>query len=161
RAAYHLDEVKRLEPADARAPRLLGLIFRDRELFEEAEDAYRESLKRDPHPADEAEVRVELAACLMRLRKEEQVLQELTGVETEAAQAVRAEAMIALGRAAEALAILDRGLKEHPDYGGFLRLRGERYNAAGQPDKALPLLEKMVKQVPDDFRARTALARAY
>jgi tetratricopeptide (TPR) repeat protein len=161
RAVGYLEHVERLDPADARSPRLLGLIHRDREEFEEAVASYRESLRRNPHPADEAELKVELAECLMKLRKEEDVLRELTGIETPAAQAVRADALIGLGREPDALAILDRGLKEHPNFGGFLRLRGERYLAAGQADKAMPLLEKQVAQVPDDFRARTQLAHAY
>jgi tetratricopeptide (TPR) repeat protein len=161
RAVGYLEQVERLDPADARTPRLRGLIHRDREEFEEAVAAYRESLRRNPRPADEAELKVELAECLMKLRKEEEILRDLSGVETPAAQAVRAEALIGLGREPEALPILDRGLKEHPEFGGFLRLRGERYLAAGQADKAVPLLEKQVAHVPDDFRARTQLALAY
>lgn len=161
RAVPHLEEVAKLDTKDARPLRLLGLVRRDREEHEEAAAAYRESLKRNPHPPDEAEVRVELAVSLIKLRKEDEVLAAVAGIETEAAQAVRAEAMIALGQETEAIELLDRGLKEHPDYGGFLRLRGERYVANAQPAKAIPLLEKLVEQVPDDFRGRYQLAQAY
>src|SRR5206468_2674729 len=129
------------DPKDARAPALLGRCRRDREEYEQAVDAYRESFRREPHPRDEDQLRIELAECLMKLRKEEEVVREVAGMQTKEAVAIRAEAMIGLGREDEALVMLDEGLKEHPDFGGFLRLRGERYNAAGQPAKALPLLE--------------------
>src|SRR5436305_288056 len=83
-ALPHLREVTRLDPADARPWRMMGLVRTNREEYEEAAEAYRESLKRDPHPPDEAEVRVELAVCLVKLRKEDEVLRELAGIETEA-----------------------------------------------------------------------------
>jgi tetratricopeptide (TPR) repeat protein len=160
-AVPHLEEVTKLDPKDARAPALLGRCRRDREEHEQAVDAYREAFRRDPHPRDEDQLRIELAESLMKLRKEDEVISEVAGMQSKEATAIRAEAMIGLGREAEALVLLDQGLKEHPEFGGYLRLRGERYLAAGQPDKALPLLEKMVAQVPDDFRARTSLALSY
>jgi tetratricopeptide (TPR) repeat protein len=160
-AVPHLEAVAKLDPKDARALALLGRCRRDREEYEQAVDAYRESLRREPHPRDEDQIRIELAECLMKLRKEDEVIREVAGMQTKEAVAIRAEALIGLGHEDEALKLLDDGLKEHPDFGGFLRLRGERYRAASQPAKALPLLEKMVAQVPDDFRARTALARTY
>lgn len=161
RTIPHLEKIAELDPKDARPLRLLGLIYRDLEKLEEAVTAYRESLHRNPHPPDEEEVRVELAVCLMRLYRESEAIDTVHGLDTPAAAALRAEAMLALGQEAEAVELLDRELVKHPNYVGLLRLRGERYLLSGDVAKAIDILERVVREAPHDFRSRTQLARAY
>lgn len=161
RTIPHLEKVAELDPNDARPHRLLGLIHRDLEKLEEAVAAYRESLRRNPHPPDEDELRVEMAVCLMRLYREAEAIDAVRGLNTPAAAALRAEAMLALGQEVEAVELLDRELAKHPDYIGLLRLRGERYLHSGDAAKAIEMLERVVREAPHDLRSRTQLARAY
>ncbi len=161
RTIPHLEKVAELDPTDGRPHRLLGLIYRDLEKLEEAVAAYRESLRRQPHPPDAEEVRVEMAVCLMRLYREAEAIEAVQGLDTPAAAAVRVESMLALGREAEATELLDQELAKHPDYVGLLRLRGERDLLAGNAARAIDILERVVRAAPHDLRSRTQLARAY
>jgi Flp pilus assembly protein TadD len=161
RTIPHLEKVAELDPSDARPHRLLGLIYRDLDKLDDAIAAYSESLRRNPHPPDEEEVRVEMAVCLLRVYREAEAIDAVAGWDTPAAAAIRAEAMLALGHEQQATELLDRELTKHPDYIGLLRLRGERFLAAGQPEQAVAILERVVREAPHDLRSRTQLARAY
>jgi tetratricopeptide (TPR) repeat protein len=161
RAVPHLREVARLDPADGRPHRLIGMIFKDMEQPDDAITAYEESLRRNPHPKDEVAVREELGEALLKQYREADALAALQGLDTPAAAVIRAEALLPLGRGDEVGPLLDDALKKWPDHGGLLRLRGERLRAAGNPQAALPLLERVVQLDPQDYRSRTQLAQCY
>jgi Flp pilus assembly protein TadD len=161
RAIPHLEKVAELDPKDARPHRLLGLIYRDLDKLDDAVSAYQESLRRDPHPIDEEEVRVELAVCLMKQHRESDAMSAVEGLDTPAASAIRIEGMIATGQEDVANRLLDQELAKHPNYIGLLRLKGEQELLHGEPGKAVEILERVVREAPHDLRSRTNLARAY
>ena len=67
-ANFHLRQLAELDPQDYRACRLLGLINKDFEVFDEAVRQYRESLRRSPDQPPRQEVLGELAECLVQCR---------------------------------------------------------------------------------------------
>jgi tetratricopeptide (TPR) repeat protein len=76
-AVHHLKRTAELDPADQRPPRLLGLIHKDYERFEEAAGFYAESLRRKNDQPDWEEVRLEMASCQVKLRRHREALESL------------------------------------------------------------------------------------
>jgi tetratricopeptide (TPR) repeat protein len=65
------------------------------------------------------------------------------------------------GRIKEALAVLDRGLKEHPGYLSALVAKGRCHLELGEPESARGVLERVVKQDATQMVAIKLLVRAY
>ncbi len=65
------------------------------------------------------------------------------------------------GRVKEALAVLDRGLKEHPGYLSALVAKGRCHLELGEPEPARVVLERVVKQDATQMVANKLLVRAY
>lgn len=65
------------------------------------------------------------------------------------------------GRMQEALAVLDRGLQEHPGYLSALVAKGRAHLELGEADAARAVLERVVKQDPTQMVANKLLVRAY
>ena len=65
------------------------------------------------------------------------------------------------GRMQEALAVLDRGLQEHPGYLSALVAKGRAHLELGEADAARSVLERVVKQDPTQMVANKLLVRAY
>ena len=65
------------------------------------------------------------------------------------------------GRVKEALAVLDRGLKEHPGYLSALVAKGRCHLELGEPEAARGVLERVVKQDATQMVANKLLVRAY
>ncbi len=65
------------------------------------------------------------------------------------------------GRVKEALAVLDRGLKEHPGYLSALVAKGRCHLELGEPEPARAVLERVVKQDATQMVANKLLVRAY
>ena len=65
------------------------------------------------------------------------------------------------GRIKEALAVLDRGLKEHPGYLSALVAKGRCHLELGEPEAARGVLERVVKQDATQMVANKLLVRAY
>ena len=156
-----LERIRDLDPADSRSVWLLGTIHRDLDKLDEAIAAFRESLRREPHPVKEIDLRVELAECLFKQQSHADVLQALHGFDASAAVALKFEALVGLGQAQEAIALLDTALAKDPAHLGLLRLRGEHYLQSGDIKEAVRVLEAVVRESPSDFRSRTNLALAY
>ena len=156
-----LEEVARLDPKDGRALRLIGLMYKDMQKIDEAVPAYEESLKRDPNPSDAADVRLELAECLLAKARPNDVIRILESDHSPSAEAFRAEALIQRGQVDEATALLDEALKANPDHNVLRRLRAERYRFANNPAAGARLLEDVVIKNPSDFRSREQLALCY
>ena len=65
------------------------------------------------------------------------------------------------GRLQEALAVLDRGLQEHPGYLSALVAKGRCHLELGEADAARSVLERVVKQDATQMVANKLLVRAY
>jgi tetratricopeptide (TPR) repeat protein len=158
-----LQQVADLDPQDARPLRLMGLMFKDMEQPAEAVTAYKESLRRNPNPPDLADVRIELAECLLGLHKEAEVLDLLKNDNSPAAVCARVECMIIDGQVEAATALLDQSLRKNPDHGGLLRLRADRYRGGTVRDvlSAAKLLERVVDLDEPDSGSQYKLALCY
>lgn len=66
-----------------------------------------------------------------------------------------------LGRVQEGLAVLDRGLKEHPGYLSALVAKGRCHIELGESEAARVVLERVVKQDATQMVANKLLVRAY
>ncbi len=65
------------------------------------------------------------------------------------------------GHTAEAIEVLDRVLRQKPDFGAALQLRAELYLEAGQPESAIPLLQTVASgSGPEATSALSPLSRA-
>ena len=65
------------------------------------------------------------------------------------------------GRVREALAVLERGLKEHPGYLSALVAKGRCLLELGEPEQSKAVLERVVKQDATQMVANKLLVRAY
>jgi tetratricopeptide (TPR) repeat protein len=161
RALSHLAEVIRLDPADARPHRLAGLIHKDQDQVELAEEAYRQALAHGLDPGAASELRAELADCQLRRQKPAEALETLANVESAAAAVFRIEALNALGRKADAANALDDALVRYPMASGLRRLHGERLLADGRAEDAVKQLTLASAADPSDRRVVYHLVRAY
>jgi tetratricopeptide (TPR) repeat protein len=66
-----------------------------------------------------------------------------------------------LGRVQDALAVLERGLKEHPGYLSALVAKGRCHIELGESENARVVLERVVKQDATQMVANKLLVRAY
>ncbi len=66
-----------------------------------------------------------------------------------------------LGRVQDALAVLDKGLKEHPGYLSALVAKGRCHLELGEGENARVVLERVVKQDATQMVANKLLVRAY
>ena len=161
RTIPHLEEVAKLDPKDERPHFLLGSIHKDMEEADEAVKAFKESLRRRPAGPQAIETREALAEAQIKNYQEADALKTLQGLDSAKAVALKAEAMITLGRAVESVSLLDEALAKFPDTGSLMRLRGERYRDAGDQETAAKLLERVIALDPQDYRSRSQLALCY
>jgi predicted Zn-dependent protease len=115
-------------------------------------------------PGD-VEMQMRVAGLLLvanRYREAEAACRRFLGQNPEAAglRYLLAEACHLQGKGGEAVALLDPLLKDEPPLEGVLLLRATLYCDAGQPDKAIPLLRRVVAQDPWHPTARYELSRA-
>jgi len=160
-AMPQLEQVAELDRADERPHFLIGLMNKDMDRQAEAAAAFQESLRRKPDGPRSKETRLELAEAQIKSMRPADALEALSGLNSDRAEALRAEALFAVGRIEESVQLLDAVLKQYPDHPGLLRLRGERYRDAGDNAAAAPLLERAVAADSNDFRARNQLALCY
>lgn len=170
RAIHHLEAVARLDRHDGRPHRLMALIFKDMQQFDQAILSYEEALRRvlpgrnrEQHPAT---VRKELAECLVKQARYQDALVVLAQFEPlpddEApVTALRAECAFALNQANQARTLLDQALADHPDSIDLLRMRGKIYLSDNEPGKAVTVLEKALRGDRHDFECRYQLLQAY
>jgi tetratricopeptide (TPR) repeat protein len=161
-AIEHLEVVARLDPADGRPHRLVGRINKDMGQHEKAEAAYREALRRGLPDPVAGQARVELAESLLALNRFADALAALgeEPAEDAARTAARAEALRGVGRAAEAVELLDRGVARFPA-APLHRLRGQIALDAGDHAGALGPLERAAELAPADYRSHLLLAQVY
>jgi tetratricopeptide (TPR) repeat protein len=164
-AVGHLRRVAELDPADARPHRLIGLIYKDMSQNPEAEEAYREALRRGLAAPVEREVRVELAELLAKQGKYAagiEVLDALPpdGADDPAAAASRAECLRGLGRPQQAVGVVDAALARHST-AALHRLRGQLYHDEARLADAVRCYERAVELEPGDYQSHYLLSQAY
>jgi tetratricopeptide (TPR) repeat protein len=165
-SASHLRQVSEIDVHDSRPHRLLGLIYKDLKQYALAVDAYREALRRGSAGQDQDAVRRELAESLIKQVRFPEALDVINQIDPSeddrpALEALRAEALLGLGRVDDAKAILDASLKNSTGNADLYRLRGQLELLANQPQNALSNLERAVLLNPDDIGSRYQLVVAY
>jgi tetratricopeptide (TPR) repeat protein len=165
-ATQHLKEVARLDPRDGKPCRLLGLIYKDQEQYNEAIHWYEEALLRDLSEWRKEEVHFELAECLVHQSNYEQAVPHLvacTHLTDQAADllALRGECLRGLRQTGEAERTLDRALATYPHSLKLLLLRARLHEDAQQWPQAATLLERAANEAPRDYTCHFRLALVY
>ena len=138
--------------------RLLARRSTGLENHREAAPAYRESPRRDLNPRDAANTEPNWPSRSWS-RSTAGALEVLGDAPGPAADAVRAEALLAVGRENDAIAALDAALQASPHHATLLRLRAERHRAAGELEDAARLLEQVLARDAHDLKCRNLIAQ--
>ena len=160
-ALAHLKRTADLDPQDSRPLRLLGLIYKDYERYEDALPMYEESLRRKADQPDAVDVRLEMATCQLRLRRHREALRTLASCpDLPDIDAVRAECQYAIGDVAQAKETLARALAAQPDHLDVALLRGTILLDEGQTERAVEVLSHAAQRHPHDYMVHLKLAQA-
>lgn len=160
-ADLYLKRVAELDPGDYRAHRLLGLIHKDYEKYSEAVAFYRESLQRNPQQPPREEVLLELAECLIKLRKHSDALIVLQQAQpSPSRQVMGAECQFHLGHRDEAVQTAQAVLDQDPQNLAALVLLSDVAMVERNYSRAVELLRKVVADNPFDYVAHHKLSQA-
>lgn len=164
RVTFHLKEIMRLDPTDARPHRMLAEVT---DALEVTIAEYREALRLKNGLSDVAlgEVWFGLAEALVRDINFADALATIEAAPAGAAEtvpmlALKVEALRGVGRRPEAVALADRLLLLSHE-GAIYRLRGQLYLEDGNPRAAIPLLEEAVRLSPRHYQSHFLMAQAY
>ncbi len=159
-AVEYLRRVAELAPTDGQPHRLIGLIGKDLDRPSDAIDAYQEALRRNLPQRELAAVQVELAEMLLRQNRPEEALTHLNDVaQTDATissepltEALRGEALIAMGNTTEAASLLDAAVQRHPNSADLHRVRGQLCLQTNQVADAVRWLQQATRLDPFEYR---------
>jgi len=165
-AVQHGEEWARLDAADGRPARMMGLIAKDLGQFRQAVERYESALARNLKEHVKDEVRQELAECLLRLHNYARALEVLDGITPTSyvapqALVVRAACLRGLGRGPEALVLAEKAAAADPRNAEAPRLRGQLLLEADRVKEALSALETAAALAPGDYQTHFLLAQAY
>jgi tetratricopeptide (TPR) repeat protein len=161
-ALRHLQRTIELDPGDARPHRLLGLIYKDYERYEDAVPCYQQSLHLKADQPDADDVRLELATCLVKLRRHREALTTLERCSASAETiALRAECRHALGDLSLAKEALADALARDGNYLDALLLQGTILLEEGNAPEAVEFFRRASRTHPKDYLAHFKLAQAY
>jgi tetratricopeptide (TPR) repeat protein len=161
-AREQLEIVAEQAPGDPRPKRLLGEIHRDFEKYDLAVDAYRESLRRDPNQPKREELLVDLAECLLKLRRFEEAREVLRECPRSARSlTLEAETFYEAGENGPAKKPLEEALALDSSYLGAMRLKARMALDANGPTLAAQILRRAVELHPKDHLAHYYLVQAY
>lgn len=161
-ASTHLDEVAKLDPADPRPHRLLGLMHKDFGHHQDAIEAYQESLGRSTKQPDLNDIYWELADCYHQLRDQEQALEVLSKCEaTPDVLVLQAACYFSLKDGEQSRRCLKAALQQDPQNLLGLQLRASLYLDARKPEEAAKILAKGVQYHPKDYTMHYQLLQAY
>lgn len=167
-AMRHLEEVVRLDPNDGLSWQFLGHLYKD--LGNDRARAitcYREALRCGPGPADGEEVRKDLAELLVKMNNYGEAREVLDGCDPRATRvnpallALQAECLWGQDQGAEAKALLDQALADHPCSVELLRVGARTHLAAREFQAAASLLERTLALDRHDYTSRYQLGQAY
>jgi tetratricopeptide (TPR) repeat protein len=161
-ALRHLQRTAELDSADPRPHRLLGLIHKDYEQYEEAIPQYEESLRRSDNQPDGLDIRIELAGCQIKVRRYREALITLaTCPVVPAVLVLRAECHYGLGSPQLAKQALELATKREPNNLEALLLEGTIFLDEGNTAASAEVLERAAKSHPMDYLVHFKLAQAY
>jgi tetratricopeptide (TPR) repeat protein len=160
-AIFHLQQVSKLVPDDARPDRLMGLMNRDYERPEIAIPHYKESLRRSPNQQDASQLRLEWAECHIKLREYEPALEVLKDADSSSFKdLLTARCWLNLGKLDESRSLAMKMLDtDHPKMTEALQLNAEIALADGEPPKAVEYLRKASELDPFNHGVRSQLAQ--
>lgn len=154
--------VAKLVATDPRPHRLTGLIYKDMESYDAAIVEYREALSRSADFADRDTVLKELAECLVKSGKHDEVDAVLALCPLDAVTlGFAAESQHASGNSTEALKLVDQALAMSPQDLPALLLKASLQAENGQIDEALGTLNQAVAAYPLDNRVHYQLSQFY
>lgn len=160
-AIHHLKELAKLEPKDGRPLRLLALIHKDNERYEDAAIYYQQALERSLSDTTQQEVLLELTECLLKSRNYQQAFETITRcTESNDVRVLKAECLSGLGKNDEAIQELDLVLAVDGNHLGALLHRGTLDLERGDIDGAVANLKKAAQAYPLDFTAHFKLSQA-
>ncbi|MCI0741697.1 MAG: tetratricopeptide repeat protein [Gemmataceae bacterium] len=166
-AVFHNMEWARLDDADGRPHRFIGLILKDLGQPATAIVHYEKALQREIALAAREEVRLELTECHLLLNKHAQALEVLDASSGEGRLrlfwlVLRAEALRGLTKYQEAQRLVDEALTiEKLPSPRTLRLQGQLLLDTNRAQDAVSWLQKAVAEDPGDFSGRHLLSQAY
>jgi len=159
-AILHLQAVSRLDPADPRPDRLMGLINYDYERPEIAIPHYQETLRRDPNQANVANIWLELADCHIKQREYAIAVEQLANCPPSARKSrMLAECKMNLGELEAAKELAAEALAAQPDDVKTLQLNAQVQLVDGELAAAASLLRQAVEADPYSHSARTQLSQ--
>lgn len=160
-AVYHLRELAKLEPKDGRPLRLLALIHKDNEQYEDAAKYYQQALDRNLTEATQQETLFELTESLLKTREYQQAFETITRCEeSNDVRVLKAECLSGLGKNDEAIQELDLVLAVEANHLRALLLRGTLDLEKGNTEAAIATLTRAVQAHPLDFAAHFKLSQA-
>ena len=160
-AVFHLKELAKLEPKDGRPLRLLGLIHKDNERYEDAASFYQQALAQSLSDASRQEVLIELTESLLKTRNYEQAFEAITRcIESNDVRVLKAECLSGLGKNDEAIQELDLVLAVAPDHMRALLHRGTLELEKGNVDSAVSNFTTATVTQPLDYTAHFKLSQA-
>jgi tetratricopeptide (TPR) repeat protein len=169
-ALKELSAVAEQAPGDPRPLRLMGLIHKDFDKYQEAATAYRESLRRAAALSDEeaarfvdkTEIRLELGECLLRLRRHAELLEAL-GECPRSAQRLALEAASYYNERdiESARKLVAAALALAPNELDALHLQATLDLDANDPAAAVKILRRAAEQYPKDHSVHYKLSQAY
>lgn len=160
-AIHHLKELAKLEPTDGRPLRLLALIHKDNERYEDAAIYYQQALERSLSTSTQQDVFLELTECLLKSRSYQQAFETITRcTDSNDVRVLKAECLSGLGKNDEAIQELDLVLAVDGIHLGALLHRGTLDLERGDIDGAVAYLKKAAENHPLDFTAHFKLSQA-
>ena len=161
-AVMELKTISAKVPDDSRCERLLGLIKKDNEQFDQAIAHYRESLRRNPHTSERQMILVELAESLIKTSRFDEALEALRDCDQSALViTLKAECTWNLGQTDEALILLQEALRLDPQYATAKLKRGTLLLSLGRADDAVSDLKDAVSLMPYTSQTHFQLSQAY
>lgn len=149
-------------PDDPRPHRLMGLIDKDFKKYGRAVDEFRESLRRDPNQPEKHEVAVELAQCLVELRRYPHAIEALQSCPLSAeVLALQAESHYGQKDHEAARRLLAETYQLEPNHLQAMQLEAKIDLEEDDPKSAAKVLERAVLHHPNQWRVRYQLSRAY
>jgi tetratricopeptide (TPR) repeat protein len=161
-AATELQTLMRQDSQDYRSVRLLGIIHKDNERFEEAIAAYRESLRRNERQPERDSVSVELAECLVKLGRFDEAIEALQNCpRTPPVLTLLSESQQGQGLTDEAEKNVGEAIESDPTYLPAQLQRGALLLFLRRGEEAVECLKEAVTRAPYSARAHYLLSNAY
>ena len=154
--------VSEINPDNAQIYRFMGMIQQDYEQWEDAKNAYRTCLEKDPYADYRDTVLIGLGQISLKLREYAQAKSYLQqAVATPQVWALRAESEFNLGNLGVALELLKQSLDTNPQQRDAILLKGTIQVQDKQYNDAITALLEGLEYHPKDDQLMYKLAEAY